>query len=150
MNLECCVTWEHTGPVKLGHDTMCCGWWLYLQVKLESGCMVVKKFNSPREIKVFLTFEFAQVNMDHLMVFYSAVLNWPSVTLKVAALQNVWLGCSFLTCLFGAPKPFLFMFLTVGSMLIYNVMFSDYACIWIIILFVLFYSLLIKHVSVWW
>lgn len=33
------------------------------------------------------------------------------------------------SCLFGAPKPFLFMFLTVGSMLIYNVMFSDYACI---------------------
>lgn len=52
------------------------------------------------------------------------------------------------SCLFGAPKPFLFMFLTVGSMLIYNVMFSDYACISIIILFVLFYSLLIKHVSV--
>lgn len=37
--------------------------------------LVIKKFNSAREIKVFLTFEFAQVNMDHLMVFYSAVLN---------------------------------------------------------------------------
>ena len=65
--------------------------------------------------------------MDHLMVFLLCCFKLTLCNIEGSSIPKCLIGMQLLASL--SPKPFLFMFLTVGSMLIYNVMFSDYACI---------------------
>ena len=58
--------------------------------------MVIKKFNSAREITVFLTFEFPQVDMDHLMVFRPCLYMNNNIvcTFLLSADNTVFFNCS--------------------------------------------------------